>query len=113
MNRLGNLYNYKLKNYFTVPATGKDIFHIYHRYIVICKRSRTKMIKYLSSKGIETKIHYPILLHRMKAYKDKFLIKEKFPVAEYLSKKILSLPLNSNLSAKQIYYIFKKISSYR
>jgi dTDP-4-amino-4,6-dideoxygalactose transaminase len=112
MNRLGNLYNDKLKNYFTVPATGKDIFHIYHRYIVVCKRSRAKMIKYLSSKGIETKIHYPILLHRMKAYKDKFLIKEKFPVAEYLSKKILSLPLNNNLSTKQIFYIFKKISLY-
>ena len=109
MNKLGNLYNKKLKSFFTVPFVEREIFHIYHRYIVICKNNRKKLMDFLAQKGIETRIHYPILLSNMQCYKNIFKKKEKFKIAEYYSKRMISLPLNIYLSETEINYIFSSI----
>ena len=112
MNNIGNLYNKKLSSFFIVPIVEKEIMHIYHRYIVICKKNRKDLMDFLYQKGIETKIHYPVLLSKMQCYKNIFKKKEKFRVAEYYSKRMLSLPLNIYMSRREMNYIFNSIKFY-
>ena len=67
------------------------------------------MIEYLKKKKIETKIHYPIPIHKLKSFKDtnKNVI---LPITEKLSKEIITLPAMEYLSSKDIKYIVKHIN---
>lgn len=81
----------------------------YHTYIIICKK-RNKLKNFLLKKGIDTKIHYPKPIHKMKV-----LSKQKFnnlKNTEKLSKLILSLPIAEYLTFDQIKYVTKSINSF-
>lgn len=82
-----------------------------HLFVVEVK-NRDKLSKYLHSKGIETAIHYPKPVHLVKAFSAYGFKKGDFPVAEYLSDHILSLPFHPFLSKKEIDYIIKAIKEF-
>jgi len=103
-------YNNSFRKYFLVPEKDNLIFHTYHRYIVQLSNRKT-FIKYLSKHGIETKIHYPILLNQTNIFKKK-KITNNFPVANYIVKRILSLPLYPELTLKEVDFIVKTIKNY-
>nr|WP_051904367.1 DegT/DnrJ/EryC1/StrS family aminotransferase [Hippea jasoniae] len=67
-----------------------DKFHSYHTFVIKAEK-RDDLKRYLFEKGIETKIHYPILIHQQKTFQDRGF---KLPNSERLNKKILTLPLN-------------------
>ena len=55
------------------------------------------------------RIHYPIPLHLQKVYRDLSYRRGDFPVAEGLSKRIVSLPLYPSIKSKQIEYVVSAI----
>ncbi|MGC3946002.1 MAG: DegT/DnrJ/EryC1/StrS family aminotransferase [Chryseolinea sp.] len=75
--------------------------HVYHLY-VIQTNHRDKLQKHLTSKGIQTMIHYPVPAHLQKAYQDLGYKQGSFPIAERASEQILSLPLWIGMSDDQI-----------
>ena len=85
----------------------KNCVPTFHQYIIRVK-SRNELQKYLSSQGIETAIHYPVPIHKQKAYLD-FYGKIKLKNTELFSKQILSLPIHSFITQKQQDYVIKKI----
>jgi len=80
--------------------------HVFHLYVIRCKK-RGKLKDYLGKKGIETGIHYPIPLHKQPAYQRFNHI--KLPVAEKLSKEILSLPMYPELKETEIRYVVNRL----
>jgi dTDP-4-amino-4,6-dideoxygalactose transaminase len=66
----------------------------------------------LENKGIGTKIHYPIPIHLQPAAKSLGQRKGSLPVTEEQSKKILSLPIYPELTAKELNYIVKCIHEF-
>ena len=83
------------------------IFHSYHTYVIKAK-NRDELQKYLLDKGIETKIHYPIPIHKQKPFRNE---KWNLKNTEFLSQKILTLPI-SNLTKKDIEYICNSIYNF-
>lgn len=84
------------------PVTNQSVFHTYHLYVVEVE-NREELQKNLSASGIETRIHYPILIPEQEAFKKKYLGREDaIPRARQQARKILSLPIHQNLSDKQI-----------
>jgi dTDP-4-amino-4,6-dideoxygalactose transaminase len=79
--------------------------NVYHIYPIIIK-NRNKVKKFLKSKGIETKIHYEIPIHKQTAFNYKKL---KLPVTEFLAKNILSLPFYPGISKNEINYLFNNL----
>lgn len=86
------------------PYESKNVRHVYHLYVVrVPHRERIKTE--LSKSGISTGIHYPTPLHLLQAYEYLSYKQGDFPVAEKVSKEILSLPMYPELISEQISYI--------
>lgn len=108
-------YTQKLKetNGIIPPYEAKDRTHVYHLYVIrVTERygiDRDELYNRLSAKGIELSVHYTPL-HLLTFYKRKFGSKKgDFPIAEKISKEILSLPLFPLISKAQIHYVVKEI----
>lgn len=85
-----------------LPFEEKGEFSTYHTYVVQVEK-RDKLQKYLKRKGVDTLIHYPILINKSEAYKRIFGKKKiSLPIAEQQSKKILTLPINQFLKISEI-----------
>jgi dTDP-4-amino-4,6-dideoxygalactose transaminase len=85
-------------------------FSIYHQYVLIVKK-RNELIKYLKKAKIQYGFHYPYAIHQLDAFK-KYFKREKFPNSEMLAKNGISIPIDPNLSKKEIDYIISKLNSF-
>jgi dTDP-4-amino-4,6-dideoxygalactose transaminase len=57
---------------------------------------------FLTERGIQTGIHYPIPIHLQEAYRDLGLGPGAFPHAERLAQHTISLPMYAELTDEQI-----------
>ncbi len=64
--------------------------------------ARDRLMGHLSSRGVETSIHYPLPLHLQPAYAFLGGRRGDFPVAEEACETVLSLPLYSRMSEEQV-----------
>jgi dTDP-4-amino-4,6-dideoxygalactose transaminase len=96
--KIAKLYNEILGNTeVTVPIEREYAKHVYHLYAVRRKK-RDKLKQYLLKNGIQTLIHYPIPVHRQKAYPSS----NRLPTTERICKEILSLPMYPFLKEEEI-----------
>ena len=91
---------------------NKDFSHIYHVFVIRCDR-RDELEKYLLEKGIDTVKHYPIPMHLQNAYSDLGIKEGELPIAEEISKTVLSLPMFYGMSDEQIDYVIEAINNFR
>jgi dTDP-4-amino-4,6-dideoxygalactose transaminase len=84
---------------------------VYHLYVVRTE-DRDGMMNHLKKAGIGTGIHYPIPLHRQKAYASLQYRPGDFPVAERAATEIVSLPMFPQLAAEQQARVVEEILSF-
>lgn len=96
----------------TLPLPVDDCFdHVYHVFAVRCDR-RDDLEKYLEENGIHTVKHYPIAIHRQEAYSDLNLPEGSLPIAEEISRTILSLPMYYGMDDKSVDYVIDCINKF-
>ena len=78
-----------------LPKLEDESSHVYHLFPIRCAQ-RDKLQNYLTQKGIETLIHYPIPPHKQQCYKEFNHL--KLPITECISKEVLSLPISPVMS---------------
>ncbi len=78
----------------------------YNFYWIIVK-NRDEFREKMAKRGIETGIHYKPI-HQMTMYRQK----QKLPITEELSKKIVSLPTHPNLKDDDIEFIIKFVNKF-
>ena len=83
-------------NQIILPTTNNqqlttNLSHVWHLF-VIRHPIRDVLQKYLSEKGIQTLIHYPIPPHKQITYKEWNCL--SFPITEKIHSEILSLPIS-------------------
>jgi dTDP-4-amino-4,6-dideoxygalactose transaminase len=102
--------NNKLKT----PVTAKFTTHVFHQYTLVLDESidRDELMKHLADKGVASAIYYPVPLHLQKAYRDPRYSNGDFPVAEMLSKRVLSLPIHTELTPEIQQYIVDAVNEY-
>ena len=81
--------------------------HVYHQFVIRTDR-RDELQSYLSRKGIETDIHYPVALSDMSVFNSN----EKYPNARAVSKRVLSLPIHPNHVEEEIEYVAKSVNQF-
>jgi len=79
------------------PDWARSVYHLF----VVRVKNREELIKYFSSVGIGTGIHYPISLHLQNAYTALGYKKGDFPIAEQAAAEVLSLPMYPQLREDQ------------
>jgi dTDP-4-amino-4,6-dideoxygalactose transaminase len=82
------------------PVVGAGREHAYHLYVVQTEH-RDELRAQLERVEIGTGVHYPTPIHRQPAYTD-LDVSGGFPVAERLSKRIVSLPLSPDHTDAEI-----------
>jgi perosamine synthetase len=83
--------------------------HVFHQYAVeVYAAKRPRLQDYLSERGIDTAIHYPVIIPQQPIYRRQYK-DEKFPVSLHTSRKILSLPCNNVITDVEIKEISENI----
>lgn len=96
-----------------LPVESSDDFeHIYHVFVVRCKK-RDELEKYLNENGILTVKHYPIPMHLQEAYSDLGLKEGDLPIAEEISKTVLSIPMFYGITDEEVAYVIEKINEFK
>ena len=104
------LNNLKYFNKIILPKKEDWAKHVYHLF-VIRTHEREKLIKYLKENNVQTGIHYPISLPKLKAYKYLKQADENF-FANRSDNKLLSLPIGEHIKKKDITFISKIINNF-
>ncbi len=92
-----------------IVAQGNEA--VYHNFVIQVP-DRTQLMAYLADNSIETKIHYPIPLHLMEMSRSLGYQKGDFPVTEWQSERIVSLPIYPELSDEQVDVVCDLIKQY-
>ena len=85
--------------------------HIFNQYVVISEK-RDALQAHLKSKGIGTKVYYPVPLHLQPCFAALGHKTGDMPHAERLAEKSLALPIFPELSEDEIRYVAAGISSF-
>ncbi len=83
--------------------------HVWHVFVIRTHR-RDELQAYLTEKGIQTIIHYPIPPHRQEAYKE--WNDQSFPISEKIHEEVLSLPISSVLDEEEVQTIIKTVNEF-
>ena len=81
----------------SVPNWAEPVWHLF----VVRTADREGLQAHLSSRGIQTLIHYPIPPHRQQAYADSPAANAQLPIAEQLASEVLSLPIGPQMPLEQ------------
>jgi dTDP-4-amino-4,6-dideoxygalactose transaminase/nucleoside-diphosphate-sugar epimerase len=98
--RRAAVYREALAKLVEVPGEAEHEFSVYHTFVVEAEE-RDALRRFLAERGVETRVHYPLPIHRQRAARDLGL-EGCFPVAEAQARRILSLPIQPELSDAQI-----------
>ncbi|MFL2615669.1 MAG: DegT/DnrJ/EryC1/StrS family aminotransferase [Candidatus Marisimplicoccus sp.] len=111
-----NHYNAAFENIdqIEVPFIESDIdSHVYHQYTLkIINGKRDELADHLLKNNIPFGIYYPLGFHEQKAYKQEFVSDNDFPVTNKVKNQVISLPMHTELSKKQIKFISNTIISF-
>ena len=97
-----------------VPFVESDIdSHVYHQYTLkINNGKRDELADHLQKNKIPFGIYYPLGFHEQKAYKQEFISDNDFPETNKVKDQVISLPMHTELTKKQIKFISNTIISF-
>jgi dTDP-4-amino-4,6-dideoxygalactose transaminase len=111
-NKVAQQYRQKLQDSpLILPKKYDTHYQVYHQFVVETD-NRDELQKYLMDNNIPTLIHYPIPIHKQKAFIDAGYQSAPLPITEKLADRILSLPIYPELKDEEIDYICSKINEF-
>lgn len=97
----------------TTPKRASNSTHVFHQYTLKTEGfDRFKLQEFLSAKKIPAMVYYPVPLHMQKAYTDPRYKEGDFPVTEDLCKRVISLPMHTELSYEQQDFIIASVKEF-
>lgn len=89
------------------PQQGR-YFDVYTNYVIRAER-RDELVAYLRKRSIEILVSWPIPMHHQKGLG---LGRFHLPQTEKISREVLSLPLNTEISNEQVEFVIKSILNF-
>lgn len=90
----------------TTPFRVAYSNHVFHQYTLIMEGiDRNKLNAFLATRNIPSMIYYPVPAHRQKMFAAFDNAKAHLPVTDWLSERVISLPMHTELDEEQLYYI--------
>ena len=111
-----HLYNqaFEKVDKIQTPFVESDIdSHVYHQYTLkVPSEFRDSLAEHLSKNNIPFGIYYPLGFHEQKAYKQEFFSDKDFPITNKVKDQVISLPMHTELTRKQIKHITDTIINF-
>ncbi|MEM5855596.1 MAG: DegT/DnrJ/EryC1/StrS family aminotransferase [Candidatus Aenigmatarchaeota archaeon] len=93
-----------------IPFVAKNVKHVFHQFTIKTKK-RDELKEFLEKKGIQSVVYYPVPIHKQKLYQQ-LGYKDFLPVAEKLSKEVLSLPVHPSLTKEDLNLIVNSVTEF-
>ncbi len=108
--RLAQAYDQAFSNLPVVtPYVPQPATHVYHLYTIATER-RDELQDYLAVRGIQSAVYYPVPMHLQQATAALGHRVGDFPVAEFVQKRVLSLPLFPGMSKEQQDFVIANVT---
>ena len=111
-NKAATYYDNAFANHpkLITPVRSRSSSHVFHQYTLVTNDvDRNKLVEFLNGKNVPAMIYYPVPLHMQKAYLDPRYKEGDFPITETLCKKVVSLPMHTELDEEQLQYITSSV----
>jgi UDP-2-acetamido-2-deoxy-ribo-hexuluronate aminotransferase len=97
----------------TTPAVAAYSDHGYHQYTIkLDGVDRDALLTHLQEKNIPANIYYPVPVHLQKGYTQYGFKQGDMPRTEALTSQVLSLPIHTELTEDQLFYIVSTIKDF-
>jgi len=100
-------------DYITTPYKAPYSTHVYHQYTLLLNgASRDGLNAYLAEKKIPSMIYYPVPGHKQKVFATFGLDHCTLETTDWLTERVISLPMHTELDEEQLAYIVSETLSY-
>jgi len=97
----------------TTPYRAPWCNHVFHQYTLLVEGvDRNGLHDYLAKHNIPSMIYYPVPAHRQKMFESFASDKTDLPVTDWLTQRVISLPMHTELDEAQLQYITAKTLSF-
>ena len=114
--KAANYYDKNLKDLdqLKIPSRNIDSNHVFHQYTIKLDDNilRDDLIQYLAKKNIPAMVYYPVPAHLQKMFSKIPNTYGDMKVTNWLSSRVFSLPMHTELSTLQQDYITENIFKY-
>ncbi len=99
--------------YITTPFREPNVYHVFHQYTLQVEGSqRDGLVQYLANHGIPSMIYYPVPAHRQKMFESFGGASYELPVTDWLTQRVISLPMHTELTTDMQDFIASKVIEY-
>lgn len=101
---------FKENKFITIPFRDGNNKHVFHQYtLTLNDIDRDSLSQFLTENGVPNMIYYPVPAHRQKMF-DAFGGSDfNLPVTDWLTERVISLPIHTELDEEQQSFIVNKI----
>lgn len=94
----------------TTPYRAPYSNHVFHQYtLVLDGVNRDNLVQYLAEEKIPSMIYYPVPAHRQKMFDSFGGNSFSLPVTDWLTERVISLPIHTELDKEQQDYIIEHV----
>ena len=94
----------------TVPHRAPYSKHVFHQYTILIENAnRNELHSFLADNSIPSMIYYPVPAHRQKMFESFGGGDYVLPVTDWLTERVISLPMHTELENDQQEYIISKV----
>jgi dTDP-4-amino-4,6-dideoxygalactose transaminase len=113
--KAADYYNAAFANHpnITTPFRASNNNHVFHQYTLLLEGiDRNGLNEHLASKQIPSMIYYPVPGHKQKMFSAFNLANVNLPVTDWLTERVISLPMHTELDEEQLTYIVESVREF-
>ena len=103
-----------------IPFRAGYSHHVFHQYTVILDAAndtdpagyRDGLHRFLADNKIPSMIYYPVPGHRQKMFGQLHVASQEMPVTDWLTQRVISLPMHTEMDEEQLEHIAAKVNEY-
>ena len=96
--------------HITIPFRAGNNTHVFHQYTLqLNEVDRDALNLYLTEQGVPNMIYYPVPAHRQKMFDAFGGSNYNLPVTDWLTERVISLPIHTELDEEQQTFIANKV----
>ena len=97
----------------TVPYRAPYCNHAFHQYTLVLENvNRDGLKEFLEKNGVPSMIYYPVPGHRQKMFAHFKTASVSLPITDWLTERVISLPIHTELDEEQLTFITTKVLEY-
>lgn len=113
--KVADTYDAAFSNHpkITVPFRADWCKHVFHQYTLVLEGvDRDGLVDFLTSQKVPSMIYYPVPAHRQNMFAAWGGADFNLPVTDWLTARVISLPVHTEMDPEQQQYIISKVLEY-